>query len=705
MPLQGRSAKNGNSLFLDDNFEPYDDQLEYLSSLRKIQAKAIENFLSELHGSELGLLLATDEEIAKPWEKKTIPQALTAIDFPQELQLVRANGIHIAKTGCSERALNRIKRLAAFKNPEFYKAQAMRLATYDKPRIIDTSYENNEYLSIPRGCEEGLLELLDGANVAYNIEDKRTQGSTIKVSFNGTLRDEQAIAAKQLLKCDNGILSATTAFGKTVVGAYVIAEKKVNALILVHTSALLEQWKKSLLQFLTIEELPTEQPKGRRKKLSIIGQLGSSKNTLSGKIDIAIIQSLVNGDEVKELIKDYGLVIVDECHHVSAVSFERVLKAVNAKYVYGLTATPTRQDGQQAIIYMQCGKIRYKVDAKTQAEDSGFERFVVPRFSSLRKPISITDKDIVKLYGIIASDVQRNAMIVSDIVNALKKGRTPIVLTGRWVHVALLADELEKVCPNIIRLTGKTPAKEKREALERLQAIPQGEPFVIVATGKYVGEGFDEPRLDTLFLVSPIAWKGTLQQYAGRLHREYEGKESVIIYDYVDMHIKPLERMYHKRVSAYFGMGYKSLNENKSSEQVGVIFDNKSFQPVCEKDIHAAKHEIVVASPLLRKNRVQQMMRLFSAAQINGVKIIVATRPAENYKLAEQPNILPLIETLSVSGIQVVEKLNLHQRFAVIDQNIVWYGSINLLAYGTTDESIMRFENADIAGELLDILI
>ena len=707
LPLQGLARKNGNSLFVDENFIPYLDQWAFLSSIPKLSTSTVEDYIKQLCGnSELGVLSSVEnEDEQKPWEEAKPKQELTLMDFSSIVKIVKANMLHIDKAGISQRALNRIKRLGAFRNPDFYKAQAMRLPTYNKPRIIDLAEETSQYLSIPRGCEDELLSLLNSAGAKFDIEDKRNSGISVKVSFNGMLRPEQEIAASALLEHENGILSATTAFGKTVVGSYIISQKKVNTLILVHTSALLGQWKKSLLQFLAIDEVLQSQPqkRGRKKEISAIGELSSAKNTLNGKIDIAIMQSLVSGDEVKELVKGYGLVIVDECHHVSAVSFEKILKTVNAKYVYGLTATPTRQDGQHPIIYMQCGSIRYRVDAKEQAEKSGFERYVVPRFTSFKKPIGMEDKEftINKIYASIAENVMRNKLIIADILTALNKGRTPIVLTQRSDHVTLLADALEKSLPNVIRLIGKASAKEKREELDRLENIPHGEPFVIVATGKYVGEGFDEPRLDTLFLASPISWKGTLQQYAGRLHRVYDGKKNVIVYDYVDVHVKMLENMYHKRVSGYSNMGYKALSEGALDEKVGVIFDSHSFLPVFERDIQMAKHEIVICSPFMRKLRAMQMMKLLSLAQINGVRITIITRPFDSYRLTDQSGIIELLQVLQDSGICIALKSNVHQKFAVIDQNIVWYGSINFFSYGSAEESIMRFENMEIAGELL----
>ena len=435
LPLQGMARKNDNSLFVDEHFEPYADQWTFLSSIPKLTLEQIENYIQKLCAhSELGVLTSAgaDEDPPKPWERRRPAAALSPLDFTGTVRIVKSNMLHIDKTGISQNALNRIKRLGAFRNPDFYKAQAMRLPIYNKPRVIDCTEETAAYLSIPRGCEDDLMALLDNANAAYQIDDKRISGETIKVEFNGTLRPEQETAVTALLKHETGILSATTAFGKTVIGAYLIAEKKVNALILIHTSALLAQWKKSLSQFLTIGEALPEPTKkrGRKKESSIIGQLGGAKNDLHGKIDIAIMQSLVSGDDVKELVKDYGLIHVDECHHVSAVSFEKILKTANARYIYGLTATPTRQDGQHPIIFMQCGGIRYRIDAKAQAEQAGFERFVAPRFTSFRKPVGVEDKEftVTKIYAAIVEHAPRNKMIVSDVHEALKRGRTPIVL-------------------------------------------------------------------------------------------------------------------------------------------------------------------------------------------------------------------------------------------------------------------------------------
>jgi len=690
LPLQGARRKEGKSVFVDKDFVPYDDQWALLSCINKLSLEQVEGYIKRLCGnSELGVL-ATEEP--KLWECAKPAPELTLLDFTGTVQIVKANMLHVEKTGVSQGALNRIKRLGAFRNPDFYKAQAMRLPTKDKPRIIDCTQETPEYLSIPRGCEDELLALLESAGASYQVEDKRNPGEPIAAEFNGTLRMEQEIAASALLQHETGVLAATTAFGKTVIGSYLISKRKVNTLIFVHTSALLEQWKKSLRQFLDTD--------------CEIGQLGAQKNTLHGKIDIAIMQSLVSGEDVKPLVRDYGMVLVDECHHVSAPSYEGLLKTVNAKYLYGLTATPKRQNGQHPIIFMQCGPVRYRVDAITQAEQSGIARYVLPRFTLFRKPVSLTDQEFgpAVAQNYLSESAARNSMILADIREALAQGRTPIVLAQRREHVTALAKELEKFCPNVIQLLGASSKKMKQATMERLKAIPASEPFIIVATGKYVGEGFDEPRLDTLFLVGPVSWTGTLQQYAGRLHREYDGKTKVIIYDYVDFHVPMLENMYHRRIAGYASMGYQAMSAGRPDESSNAIYDSRGFLPMFEKDVYAARQEVIISSPYMKKFRTTQMLKILSAARINGARVTLITRPPEDYKLADQPSVPALHKALIDVGARVLMKPGAHQKFAVIDQGVVWYGNINLLGYGSAEESIMRLEQREIAEELLRMI-
>jgi superfamily II DNA or RNA helicase len=655
---------------------------------------------------ELGNTVIDDDDSSKPWESKKPEAKLENKDFPDKLIIVEANRLYIPKKDVSQRALNRIKRLAAFSNPQFYKTQKMRMSTYGIPRIIYSLDETAEYMGIPRGCRSSLIQLLESANVNYIFEDKRNNGREINVNFKGTLREEQQPAINALLQYENGILSVPTAFGKTVIGASLIAEKKCNTLILVHLRTLFDQWKKSLELFLEVNEILPEVPnkRGRKKVRSLIGQIGSGKNTSSGIIDIALIQSLIRDNEVDDMVKNYGMVIVDECHHVPSVNYEKVLGAVNARYVYGLTATPARQDGQHPITFMQCGAIRYSVDAKSQAIKRNFEHYIIPCFTGFKKPLSQDEADwhITKIYTAIAEDEFRNQQIVTNVLEAVKNNRTPIILTQRKEHVIRLSELIKnQTNAHIITLIGADSAKVKAKMMELLANIPHEEKLIIIATGKYVGEGFDYPRLDTLFLASPIAWKGTLAQYAGRLHREYPGKQDVMIYDYVDIHVPVLERMYHKRLNGYAQIGYKTLAAQNQPDKISIIYDVNSFVPVMKNDFSEAKKEILIVSPFLRKKRIDAILEWLKEPLKMGVSITVVTRPAGSY--SESIRIKECIEYLQ-SFVTVVQKNNIHQKFILIDNRLVWYGSINLLSYGSSEESIMRLESREVAGELETVM-
>jgi len=311
----------------------------------------------------------------------------------------------------------------------------------------------------------------------------------------------------------------------------------------VHRRQLLDQWRERLSVFL---DLPLES----------IGQLGGGRQSLTGNVDVAIIQSLFQDHHVKDCVADYGQIIVDECHHVSAFSFEQVLREAKARYVVGLTATPVRKDGHHPIIMMQCGPIRYRVDAKEQAALRQFEHVVIPRMTFFRLPMELMDIEIQTLYSRLCADRPRNQMIIDDLVTAVANGRSPLVLTERAEHLRLLEAALAPHVAHLLVLRGGMGAKQRRAVATQLATIPAKEPRVLLATGRYAGEGFDDARLDTLFLALPISWRGTLQQYVGRLHRLFEGKSQVQVYDYVDVNLPILVRMYEKRLKGYRAMGY-----------------------------------------------------------------------------------------------------------------------------------------------------
>ena len=703
LPLQKSARENSNSLFIDEKCEPYADQWKFLYDIQKLTEEELAAVTGKLtKGNELGVLKNEEETVTKPWIKKAL--ALQHRDFPKKVEIVKSGMLYVKKSGLSQRALNALKRFAAFKNPVFYKNQAMRMSTYNEPPIIACSDDFEDYLALPRGCEDDINNLFQEYKVNLNWVDETNQGRTINIEFSGALRQEQQDALDALTERDIGVLSATTAFGKTVIGAKLISIRKVNTLVLVHRQQLLSQWVEKLSEFLLIHETLPELPKkkGRKKKMDLIGQLGAGKNRLSSIVDVAIMQSLNKGGDVKDCIRDYGMIIVDECHHVPAFSFEQILKNATAKYVYGLTATPFRPDGRHPIIFFYCGPMKFVVDAKEQAEKRPFDHYLIPRFTSFRIGFNENNEElsVQEIYSELVEDEIRNQLIIDDVVECYENGRNSLVLTGRVAHVNSLSEILKRRIPDVICLIGGMGAKKTAEVFGEISSIPVSKSFVLVATGSFIGEGFDEPRLDTLFLAMPVAWKGTLQQYAGRLHRLWEAKRDVQIYDYVDIHVRMLEKMYGKRLKGYASIGYKAKVGDVPDSPTDIIFDKNSFFPVYLNDIENASKQVLIVSPFVTEKRVTQMMQHFDPILKRQVRITVMTRPVVAFNENKKLSLERTFAILKDAGVQVLFKSNIHQKFAVIDQRIAWYGSINLLSFGYSEESIMRLMSSSIAYEL-----
>ncbi|MDY6846831.1 MAG: DEAD/DEAH box helicase family protein [Chloroflexota bacterium] len=553
LPLQNKPREKGNSVFVDPDFNPYPDQWAFLSSVHKLTKQALESILETVRdeGEMTGIRsVVLDECENEPWKlppsRKSKERPILG-PLPDQLTLVLSNQIYIEKVGLPAPLRNRIIRLAAFQNPEFYKAQAMRLSTFGKPRIITCCEDYPKHLALPRGCQEELIQLLRNLDIKPKLIDERNMGDPLMVNFRGTLRPDQQLAADQLIKHDIGVLSASTAFGKTVIGAWLIAKRKVNTLVIVHRRQLMDQWIESLQSFL-----------GLTKKE--IGQIGGGKRKLTGKVDVGMIQSLVKKGVVNDLVGDYGQIIVDECHHISAVSFEQAVRRAKARYITGLSATVTRRDGHHPIIFMQCGPVRYRVDARQQAASRPFNHQVIVRKTDFSLP-EATDPSsqpgIQEIYTMLASDSARNQMIVNDVIKAVHAGRSPVLLTERREHLAYFEKRLTSQVKHIFVLSGGMGHKQRSLLMDELKRVPEHEERLILATGRYLGEGFDDARLDTLFLSLPVSWRGTVAQYAGRLHRDYDQKREVIIYDYVDDKVPVLAAMFKKRVKGYHAIGYE----------------------------------------------------------------------------------------------------------------------------------------------------
>lgn len=552
LPLQGESRKNKNSVFVDDAFEMYADQWEFLSTIKKIPSDFLSTLVEEgRRGNRItGVRLVNmDEDAKSPWllppSRVSGAPSLEGL-LPKNIEMIMADQLYFAKADLTPSLRNRLVRLAAFQNPEFHRAQAMRFSTYGIPRIVACAEEYPDHIALPRGCLADVQELLANHGVKLNVTDERNVGIPIDVAFHGELRPEQRDAVKRLEAHDIGVLAATTAFGKTVVAAWMIAQRSANALVVVHTKPLLEQWRERLSMFLG---LPIKE----------IGMFGGGKKKPGGKVDVAIMQSLVRRGLVDDRVGEYGHVIFDECHHLSAPSFEAIAKRVKARYVFGLSATVPRKDGKHPIILMQCGPIRHRVDAKRQAEARPFLHTVLVHPTGFHPPELKGENPrdhFQELYKVLIENDDRNAMIAAHVVHTVRNGKSPLVLTERKKHLEILEGLIRAELSDVIVLRGGMTAKEAKEIRALLKNTSESSERVLLATGKFVGEGFDDPRLDTLFLTLPISWRGTIAQYAGRLHREYTGKREVIIHDYADLNAPMFARMFERRCMGYEAIGY-----------------------------------------------------------------------------------------------------------------------------------------------------
>lgn len=542
LPLQKGPREKGCTVFVDAELRPYQDQWAFLSSIDLMDPCDIEPAILRATGDApaLDVSLTDDEGLTTPWKRgNTLSNKLPGL-MPTSLKVILANLIYFEKAKLPQALANRLIRLAAFQNPQFYKAQAMRMSVWDKPRVIGCAENYPEHIALPRGCLDAALSLLHENGITCELHDERIGGMPIDVAFSGALRLDQETAVSAMLNHDIGVLCAATAFGKTVAAASIIAHRQVNTLVIVHRTELLRQWQERLQAFLNVRE-------------DMVGTIGGGKSMPTGKIDIAVMQSLSRQGKVNPMVDDYGQVIVDECHHVGAVSFDALLKRTKAKYVLGLTATPIRRDGHQPIIFMQCGPIRYKASRPSGSlHELAVEARTREAQIDLPAPASIQD-----VFRQLASDQSRTGIIVAEIRASLGEGRKVLVLTERTEHLDAIKEAIGDLTPSPFVLHGRMSKKQRSARLADLGKLPHDAPRVVLATGKLVGEGFDHPPLDTLILAMPVSWKGTLQQYAGRLHREYTGKTDIRIIDIVDTGHPSLLRMWDKRKKGYRAMGYR----------------------------------------------------------------------------------------------------------------------------------------------------
>lgn len=740
LPLQGQALRRGNSAFIDENWHAYPDQWEQLRTIRRISQTKITEKLREWGlydnplgissfpadpenekapspdtSSGLGLTFSSagdnkpdkEPDKRKPWEKTIF--RLTAAGVTGALKITLRDRIYIETGNLNTSAKNVLKRMGAFGNPEFYKRQAMGYSTRGISRIVWCGSEEDGYITVPRGRLEALMKNLEEEHIPSAVTDLRQQGRPVRVSFRGQLYPEQLKAADVMLSHETGILHAATAFGKTAVGSYLVAAKKVSALIIVHNREILQNWVQDLGKFLLISEAPPKYrtPAGHLKtRKNVIGSLYGGSNTIGGIIDVAMSASLAAaGDEADALLASYGLVIVDECHHAAAQNIAAVLNKIRARYVYGLTATVKRDDGLEQKVFMLLGPVLWRFTSKERIAQQGFRCFVRTRFTALvnaGKPWPVQEA-----YREAIHNASRNQEIVNDVRECLARGRSPLILTKFREHADILLEMLKDAAHRVFLLHGGRNTGERKAIRQEMLAVPPDKSVLLIAIGQYVGEGFNYPRLDTLFLTSPISFEGNVEQYAGRLLRAYEGKTEITIYDYADSHVPVFERMFRKRLRAYKKIGYSMAEPEKlktSREHASGFYDSQDINRLFWTDVCLADRELIISSPGINKEQVMRMLDMLTDLYRKNISVSVYTLPPERYPEKQQKMTQSLITAMQENGIWVQPRPDMHEHFAVIDREIVWYGSASLLSRSQEDDGMLRLADGDIAQNLLAYL-
>lgn len=684
LPLKGENVKEGKSIFLDNNFNAVPSRYlwQHLSSIDKYSLPEVNQLIEQL-------------ENENPIQEYTKEPAKTSakVRYPQMIQIEKSGELIISKKGLTRKEQISLMYLATFKNPEYYKKQNSRIPTWDTPRLITSAREDSDFIYLPRGLEETLKVCVEEIEVL----DNRNKGNEILVEFTGELYPEQEKALSSILENEEGILCARTGFGKTVVAADLIVFRKISTLVLVQNQNLAEQWQLQLLKFLNIDTEPFIEytPKGRVKRKDKIGIIAGNKIQQTKVVDIAMIQKLarLSKEELKEFLSNYGQVIVDECHHIAAQSFEKVIRQASAKYVLGLSATPEREDGLTPINFMRLGKVIFESE-KTSQDNLLIKNFLYPRYTSIGE----IDRGFEQLtyaeqLGFLSQSKERNQQIIEDVQENYRLGRTSLVLSERIEHLNALQSLFDKEFSCFV-LSGHQTKKKNKQIISELRKETQ--PFILLSTSKLVGEGFDLPQLDTLFLTLPFKARGSHKQYLGRLQRNLINKDELRVYDYVDISSGMFANMYHKRLKVYREMEYEVAEDEATRKYQSRLFSDYNYKKQFIDDLKLVKSKVILYVSILSKDLSDELENL----ALRGIEIQVYTQNydllQEHIKNHQEQQIL----RLKREGIQIKLEDNISQSISIFDNYKCWYGNINFLSKSSKKGSAVKFESEKIANEL-----
>ena len=671
LPLQYNALKKGNSAFINEQEQVIQNPIEYLSSIPKLSENKIDEILESQSTHDY---FFEKNQMFFDFKMSTV--------YSKEIHMIEDTMLWIHKKGLNAYTLNVLKRLASMYNPEYYLMQRLRQPIYlgSTPRVLGLYEEDDTYLYLPRGLKNKIFEIFTETKI--EIESRTTTGHSIDVSFNGTLRDNQITAVKSLLKHEMGIMKAVPGFGKTVMGIYAISQLKLNTLIIVQSKDIQNQWMERIQEFLDV-------PKSKLKRDSFVCVFNGSKKRMNQNIDIATVSSLIHLENLEEVLSSYGMILVDECHRAASNTFTNVLKYAKAKYIYGFSATPERTDKLEKIEYMFCGPIVYETSKYEIQSNYTFKQLLVPRATNTK----IIDKEMNfnDICNELMNNQARNHLIVKDIMKEFKESGKIIVLSERIKHLEILYEMLKYVDKNVFVISGQTKEKEKKQIFEQLRETEDN--YILIATSKLLGEGFDLPSLSTLFLLMPISAESRIVQYTGRIHRNYEGKETVKVYDYVDVHIPMMSSMFQKRLKQYQSVGYYVESDHKTIEVDHMIYEmNDYYKPFIE-DIENTKKEIVIVNSKIELNKLKKYFKLLQEKFNNHVKLYFITNTTD----IEIKNIIAGL------GAKYIEN-NHNKHFVVIDRKVVWYSNADYFGRNRNDMFSTRFVDENFAQEIISLL-